>query len=147
MGWKKLIFGEKMPDKEDPKYKERYEKEVETGRNFARVTRIDKVAAAVQCFANGHRNLFLAIVFGTVILCFTYNIYRVVQVCNAASQQEQTTSAQKQEKALKKLRGKDRMIKELEMKYEKLLKEKTDSELQMNTNNQSKKQKKKQTNN
>ena len=36
MGWKKLIFGEKMPDKDDPKYKDRYEKEVETGKKFAR---------------------------------------------------------------------------------------------------------------
>ena len=32
MGWKKMIFGEKMPDKNDPKYKERYEKEVAAGR-------------------------------------------------------------------------------------------------------------------
>ena len=24
MGWKKLIFGEKMPDKDDPKYEKRY---------------------------------------------------------------------------------------------------------------------------
>ena len=23
MSWKKMIFGEKMPDKDDPKYKER----------------------------------------------------------------------------------------------------------------------------
>ena len=28
MSWKKMIFGEKMPDKDDPKYKERYEREV-----------------------------------------------------------------------------------------------------------------------
>ena len=32
MGWKKLIFGEKMPDKDDPKYEKRYKKEVEAGR-------------------------------------------------------------------------------------------------------------------
>ena len=74
MGWKKLIFGEKMPDKDDPKYKDRYEKEVETGKKFARITRIDKVAASLQRFANEHRNLFLAIVFGIVICCFTFNI-------------------------------------------------------------------------
>lgn len=24
MGWKKLFVGEKMPDKDDPKYKQRY---------------------------------------------------------------------------------------------------------------------------
>ena len=37
MGWKKLIFGEKMPDKDDPKYEKRYKKEVEAGRKAARV--------------------------------------------------------------------------------------------------------------
>ena len=81
MGWKKLIFGEKMPDKDDPKYKDRYEKEVETGKKFARITRIDKAAASLQRFANEHRNLFLAIVFGIVICCFTFNIYRIAMVC------------------------------------------------------------------
>lgn len=40
-GFKRLLFGEKMPDKDDPKYKERYEKEVETGRKFARWCRLD----------------------------------------------------------------------------------------------------------
>ena len=48
MSWKKMILGEKMPDKDDPKYKERYENEVETGRKFARWSGIDRFAARVQ---------------------------------------------------------------------------------------------------
>lgn len=35
MNIKRMIFGEKMPDKDDPKYKERYEREVKAGRKFA----------------------------------------------------------------------------------------------------------------
>ena len=35
MSWKKMILGEKMPDKDDPKYQDRYEKEVDAGRKFA----------------------------------------------------------------------------------------------------------------
>lgn len=35
MSLKKIIIGEPMPDKNDPKYKERYEREVEAGRKFA----------------------------------------------------------------------------------------------------------------
>ena len=31
MGWKKLILGENMPDKNDTKYAERYEKGVSAG--------------------------------------------------------------------------------------------------------------------
>jgi hypothetical protein len=48
MGWKKMILGEQMPDKDDPKYRQRYEKEVNAGRKFAIVTGIDKLAATVQ---------------------------------------------------------------------------------------------------
>ena len=35
MSWKKMFTGEPMPDKNDPRYKERYEREVEAGRKFA----------------------------------------------------------------------------------------------------------------
>ena len=30
-GWKKFIMGEKMPDKDDPQYKEQYERDVDAG--------------------------------------------------------------------------------------------------------------------
>ena len=30
-----MLFGEKMPDKNDPRYKERYERDVNAGREFA----------------------------------------------------------------------------------------------------------------
>ena len=40
-GFKRMLFGEKMPDKDDPQYKERYEREVQAGHKFAKATRID----------------------------------------------------------------------------------------------------------
>ena len=61
-GIRRMLVGEEMPDKNDPKYKERYEKEVAAGRKFAKNTRIDRVAAKVQGFANAHKTLFLVIV-------------------------------------------------------------------------------------
>ena len=78
-GFKRMLFGEKMPDRNDPKYKERYERDVDAGRRFAKATRIDKAAAKVQGFANMHRTLFLVIVFGFVATCFGINIYRMVR--------------------------------------------------------------------
>ncbi len=75
-----MLFGEKMPDKEDPQYKERYEREVKAGRRFARATRIDRAAAKVQGFANMHRELFLVIVFGFVACGLAWNIYRITVV-------------------------------------------------------------------
>lgn len=47
MGWKKMLIGEKMPDKDDPQYKQRYEDEVNAGRKFAQMTKIDKVAGKI----------------------------------------------------------------------------------------------------
>ena len=44
-GFKRMLFGEKMPDKDDPQYKERYEREVQAGHKFAKATRIDQAAA------------------------------------------------------------------------------------------------------
>ena len=39
-GFRRMLLGEKMPDKHDPQYKERYEREVDAGRKFAKATRI-----------------------------------------------------------------------------------------------------------
>lgn len=61
-----MILGEKMPDKDDPKYREKYEKDVEAGRRFARATRIDRLAGHVQRFAERRRGLFLGIVMATI---------------------------------------------------------------------------------
>ena len=62
-GIKRMLFGEKMPDKNDPQYKERYQREVKAGRKFAQTLKIDKAAAHVQRFADIHKTLFLVIVF------------------------------------------------------------------------------------
>ena len=79
-GFRRMLLGEKMPDRNDPKYKERYERDVEAGRKFAKATRIDKAAAKVQGFANVHKTLFLVIVFSFVIGSFAWNVYRLMVV-------------------------------------------------------------------
>lgn len=89
-----MLFGEKMPDKNDPKYKERYERDVEAGRKFAKATRIDKAAAKVQGFANRHRTLFLAIIFGFVIGGLAWNVYRLAVVCHHQPSRRTATEMQ-----------------------------------------------------
>lgn len=78
--FKKMLFGEPIPDKGDPKYRERYEKEVEAGRRFARFACLDKAAASVQKFALEHAKAFLTIVFGFIIFSFSLNIVRIAEV-------------------------------------------------------------------
>lgn len=92
--FKKMLFGEKMPDKDDPKYKERYMKEVNAGMKFARLTRLDKLAARVQNYANLHTKAFLVIVFGFVLFCFSMNIYRLIWVSSYKGNQERAIDRQ-----------------------------------------------------
>ncbi len=66
MGWKKLIFGEKMPDRDDPKYEKRYQKEVEAGKKAARFLRIDKMAGCGWGCAGLPRGVCLCGVWGRV---------------------------------------------------------------------------------
>lgn len=74
MKLKKFIFGEPMPDKDDPKYKERYEREVEAGRKFAEKIGLVKVGAWIQAKGNAHKKAFLVIVFGVAIASLLINI-------------------------------------------------------------------------
>lgn len=89
-GFKRMLLGEKMPDRNDPQYKARYEREVSAGRKFARMMRIDKVAAKVQGFANLHRTLFLVIVFGFIAASLAWNIYRMSVVFHRPVQRTAT---------------------------------------------------------
>lgn len=101
-GFRRMLFGEKMPDKNDPQYKERYERDVEAGRKFAKATRIDKAAAKVQGFANMHQNLFLFIVFAFVLGGLVWNIYRISVVYR--HQPVQRTATEMQDSVLKERR-------------------------------------------
>mgnify|MGYP006339687639 CR=1 FL=1 len=58
-GFRRMLLGEKMPDKNDPQYRERYERDVDAGRKFAKAVGIDKAAAKVQLFANNHNHFQL----------------------------------------------------------------------------------------
>jgi hypothetical protein len=107
MGWKKMLIGEKMPDKDDPQYRKRYEDEVNAGRKFAQMTRIDKVAGKLQHFAIGHQKAFLIIVFGFIAFSFSLNIYRMGRVW---SFHQTATSAIEQQDEM--LRNRHKRIKE-----------------------------------
>ena len=91
--WKNIILGEKMPDKDDPKYREKYEKDVEAGRKFARATRIDRLAGHVQRFAEKHRGVFLGIVMAIVLGCLTVNIFHFASAWKNHHREQQSAPA------------------------------------------------------
>ena len=99
--WKNIILGEKMPDKDDPKYREKYEKDVEAGKKFARVTRIDRLAGHVQRFAEKHRGVFLGIVMAIVLGCLAVNIYHFTRAYRAHRAQKAATPTEMLQDGLK----------------------------------------------
>lgn len=77
MGWKKFFVGEAVPDKDDPKYKERYERDKAAGEKFARVSGLAWCAERIQRWATENRNAFLVVVFGFVIALFILNVFNL----------------------------------------------------------------------
>lgn len=110
MDIKKILAGEKMPDKNDPRYKEQYEREVEAGRKFANKTKLTLLVMKIQSWANVHRVGFLVIVFGFVISLFALNIinmiryYKTSQNVPHRTAVEQVDQALRQQRELKKAR-------------------------------------------
>ena len=96
---RKMILGEKMPSKDDPKYRETYERDVEAGRQFAKRTRIDRLVGHVQKFADRHSGLFLGIVLAIVIGCFVINAYHFTKAYQL--RKSQTESARTPEECIR----------------------------------------------
>ena len=85
MGFKKFFLGEPMPDKNDPKYRERYEREVAAGRRFADAVGISWLARKIHTAACHNKTLFLVVAFGIVLACFTFNVVTMVKVFNRSN--------------------------------------------------------------
>ena len=100
-GFRRMLFGEEMPDKNAPENKERYERDVNAGRKFAKAMRIDKAAFTVQSFATNHRKTFLVIVIGFMLACFGWNVYRLMLVYNHRAPQQ--TATERQDSILRKM--------------------------------------------
>ena len=126
MGWKKLIFGEKMPDKDDPEYKTQRESGVKAGREAAKALGVDKAAAKAQRVALKHPKIFLTVVFGSVAICLGYNVYRMVYVYHRPGTPQ--TAVERQD-ALLKLKRKHAKPNEeaIYQEQEKLLKDEIDA--------------------
>lgn len=101
MSLKRMVLGEQMPSKDDPRYKERYEKEKQAGMKFAKKSGINYLAARLQMIANKHRIGFIATVFAIVIGCFTINVVNLVKSYKQRNT-ERVTAVEKVDSALHK---------------------------------------------
>lgn len=101
MNVKKVIMGEPMPDENDPKYKERAERDRKAGEQFAHSVGLDKVAACIQRFASNHSKLFLGIVFSFVVFSVSLNLYRMTTAVSVHGKNSSAVKRQEKEITMK----------------------------------------------
>lgn len=104
MNVKKILMGEEMPDVNDPRYKERREKELKAGKVFAEKIKLTVLVARIQSWANVHRVGFLVIVFGLVISLFAINIFNMIKYYKESQGHPRRTAVEQVEKVLEQQR-------------------------------------------
>ena len=77
MNIKKILFGEKTPDRDDPNYQKLREESEAAGLKISKILHLDKAAAAVQMFAERHRTLFFGFLLALSIIIASAHIRRI----------------------------------------------------------------------
>lgn len=77
MNIRKILFGAKTPDRDDPNYRKLREKSEAAGFQTSKFLRLDKATAAVQRFAERHSTLFFGFLFALCILMACAQINRL----------------------------------------------------------------------
>ena len=77
MNLKKILFGEKVPDRDDPNYKKLREESEIAGRKAAEITGLGKILAKVQHFAENYPKVFWGIIIVYVLWCLSLSLYRL----------------------------------------------------------------------
>lgn len=75
-GFRRMLIGEPMPDRNDPKYKERYERDVKAGVRFAEVTGLAWLGRHYVSWAESNKKTFLVILFALMTFFVVGNLYR-----------------------------------------------------------------------
>lgn len=75
-GFRRMLIGEPMPDKNDPKYKERYERDVAAGAKFAEATGLAWLGRHYVAWAEKNKKLFFIIVLSIMTFFVIGNLYR-----------------------------------------------------------------------
>lgn len=77
MNIKKILFGEKTPDRDDPNYQKLREKSEAAGIKTSKFLGLDKATAAVQRFAERHTTLFFGFLLALSIIIASAQIRRI----------------------------------------------------------------------
>ena len=90
---KRILFGEKTPDEDDPNFKKLHKESEAAGRKVAQMTGMGKFVAKVQRFAENHQKVFLGLIFA---YCFFASLIAIQRV----NRPQQSSAVESQERAL-----------------------------------------------
>lgn len=76
-GFRRIFVGEPMPDKDDPKYHERREREMEAGRRFAEAVGLARLGCWLCGVADSNRKVFMGVMLSLIMLFFLGNVWRI----------------------------------------------------------------------
>jgi len=99
----RILFGEKTPDEDNPKYKKLREESEATGRKAAEITGMGKFVAKVQRFAENNQKVFFGIIIAYVFFSSIIAIQRVHLLWNNRPQQSSAVECQERELGFKHL--------------------------------------------
>ena len=97
MNIKKILFGEKTPDKDDPNYRKLREKSEAAGFKTSNILGLDKATAAVQSFAERHRTLFFGFLLALCVLMAAAHINRFQHAWKYRNSHSSAVERQRQE--------------------------------------------------
>jgi hypothetical protein len=97
MKLKKILFGEKTPDKDDPEYQKLREESEAAGLKISKFLRLDKAAAAVQRFAERHTTLFFGFLLALSIIIGSAQIRRIQHAWQHRNSHSTAVERQRQE--------------------------------------------------
>ena len=101
MNIKKLVFGEKCPDMDDPKLSKQRKEFNSYGEKFGKLIRLDKLAGWLQTQWQVNPRRFVAVFLGIMSIMFFWNIYRLVYI-TANYPYTQSSAVQRVEKEMQK---------------------------------------------
>ena len=97
----RILFGEKTPDEDNPKYKKLREESEATGRKAAEITGLGKLVAKVQHFAENYPKVFWGIIIVYVLWCLSLSLYRLNYALTHRPQQSSAVERQERELGFK----------------------------------------------
>ena len=100
---KKILFGEKTPDENDPKFQKLREESEAAGRKVTQMTGMGKFVTKMQRFAENHQKVFFSLLILYIFFASVIAIQRVHLLWNNRPQQSSAIERQERELGFKHL--------------------------------------------